>query len=120
MQNDQIFPVSTEVAKSAWIDNDTYLKMYQASVNDAEAFWGEHGKRIDWIKPYTKVKDVDYRGDVRIQWYYDGTLNVSYNCVDRHLKSKGDQTAIIWEGDDPSDSSDYHLSRTSRTGVQVG
>ena len=104
MQNDQIFPVSTEVAKSAWIDNDTYLKMYQASVNDAEAFWGEHGKRIDWIKPYTKVKDVDYRGDVRIQWYYDGTLNVSYNCVDRHLKSKGDQTAIIWEGDDPSDS----------------
>ena len=104
MSNDQIFPVSAEIANSAWIDNDTYLAMYQASVDDPEAFWGEHGKRIDWMKPYTKVKDVDYRGDVRIKWYYDGTLNVSYNCVDRHLKSRGDQTAILWEGDDPSDS----------------
>ena len=104
MSKDQIFPVSAEIANSAWIDNDTYLTMYQASVDDPEAFWGEHGKRIDWMKPYTKVKDVDYRGDVRIKWYYDGTLNVSYNCVDRHLESRGDQTAILWEGDDPSDS----------------
>ena len=104
MSNDQIFPVSAEIANNAWIDNDKYLAMYKASVDDPEAFWGEHGKRIDWMKPYTKVKDVDYRGDVRIKWYYDGTLNVSYNCVDRHLKSRGDQTAILWEGDDPSDS----------------
>ena len=104
MSNDQIFPASAEIANNAWIDNDKYLAMYQASVDDPEAFWGEHGKRIDWMKPYTKVKDVDYRGDVRIKWYYDGTLNVSYNCVDRHLKSRGDQTAILWEGDDPSDS----------------
>lgn len=104
MSNDQIFPVSAEVANSAWIDNDTYLEMYQASVNDPDAFWGENGKRIDWMKPYTKVKDVDYRGDVRIRWYYDGTLNVCYNCVDRHLNSRGDQTAILWEGDEPSDS----------------
>ena len=104
MSNDQIFPVPAEIANSAWIDNDTYLEMYQSSVDDPEAFWGEHGKRIDWIKPFTKVKDVDYRGDVRIQWYYDGTLNVSYNCIDRHLESRGDQTAILWEGDDPSES----------------
>ena len=104
MSNDQIFPVSAEVANSAWIDNDTYLEMYQASVKDPDTFWGENGKRIDWMKPYTKVKDVDYRGDVRIRWYYDGTLNVCYNCVDRHLNSRGDQTAILWEGDEPSDS----------------
>ena len=67
MSNDQIFPASAEIANNAWIDNDKYLAMYQASVDDPEAFWGEHGKRIDWMKPYTKVKDVDYREDVRIK-----------------------------------------------------
>ncbi len=104
MSDIQVFPVPDSVAKSAWVDNDTYLEMYQASVDDPEAFWGEHGKRIDWIKPYTQVKDVDYTGDVRIKWFHDGTLNVSYNCLDRHLETKGDQTAILWEGDDPADS----------------
>jgi acetyl-CoA synthetase len=98
------FPVPAEFAKSAWIDADKYQQMYEASVKDPEGFWGEHGKRIDWIKPYTKVKDVDFNGDVRIQWFYDGTLNASANCLDRHLETRGDQTAIIWEGDDPSES----------------
>jgi acetyl-CoA synthetase len=78
--------------------------MYRRSVTDSAGFWGEIGKRVDWIKPYNKVKDVDYTGDVRIRWYYDGTLNVSANCLDRHLATRGDQTALIWEGDDPSES----------------
>ena len=73
MSEELIFPVADDVAAKAWVDNDKYLEMYQASVDDPEAFWGEHGKRIDWIKPYTKVKDVDFTGDVRIKWYEDGT-----------------------------------------------
>ena len=102
--DNRFFPVPAEFAKTAWIDNDKYLKMYEQSVKDPEGFWGEHGKRIDWIKPYTKVKDVDYTGDVRIRWFYDGTLNASVNCLDRNLATRGDQVAIIAEGDDPSES----------------
>jgi hypothetical protein len=75
---------------------------YAASVADPEAFWGEEGKRIDWIKPYTKVKNTSFApGNVSIKWFEDGTLNVAANCVDRHLATRGDQTAIIWEPDDP-------------------
>ncbi|EEX11100.1 acetyl-coenzyme A synthetase [Ruegeria lacuscaerulensis ITI-1157] len=82
--------------------------MYEESVSDPEAFWGEHGKRIDWIKPYTKVKDVNFDfGSVKINWYADGTLNVSANCLDRHLKTRGDQTAIIWEPDDPNEAAQH-------------
>ena len=78
--------------------------MYEQSVADPEGFWGEHGKRIDWIKPYTQVKDVSYdQSDLHIRWYHDGTLNASANCLDRHLETRGDQVAIIWEGDDPND-----------------
>ena len=101
MSENLVFPVPDQVAADAWADNDKYLEMYQASVDDPEAFWGEQGKRIDWIKPYSQVKDADFSGDVNIKWYYDGTLNASYNCLDRHLATRGDQTAIIWEGDDP-------------------
>jgi acetyl-CoA synthetase len=80
-----------------------YREMYQASVNDPEAFWGEHGKRLDWIKPYTKVKNTSYAYDnVSINWFEDGTLNVAANCIDRHLAERADQTAIIWEADDPN------------------
>ncbi|MEI6559819.1 MAG: acetate--CoA ligase [Rhodospirillaceae bacterium] len=102
--DNRFFPVPAEFAKTAWIDNAKYLAMYEQSVKDPEGFWGEHGKRIDWIKPYTKVKDVDYTGDIRIRWYYDGTLNASVNCLDRNLAKRGDQVAIIAEGDDPSES----------------
>jgi len=102
--DNRFFPVREDFAKSAWIDNAKYLKMYEESVKDPEAFWGEQGKRIDWIKPYTKVKDVDYTGDIRIRWFYDGTLNASVNCLDRNLAKRGDQVAIIAEGDDPSES----------------
>ena len=101
----EVFPVPEEWAKRAWADETKYMKMYEASVSDPEGFWGEHGKRIDWIRPYTKVKSVSFQApDVSIKWYEDGTLNASANCLDRHLAKRGDQTAIIWEGDDPSES----------------
>jgi len=99
-----IFPPPEAIAKAAWVDAEGYARMYEQSIKDPEAFWGEHGKRLDWIRPYTKVKDVSFTGDVHIRWFFDGTLNVSANCVDRHLADKADQTAIIWEGDNPAES----------------
>jgi len=104
MSEIQIHPVPAEVAKRAHVDKAGYEKMYKQSVDDPVAFWGEHGKRIDWIKPYSQVKDVSFTGDVHIKWFHDGTLNASANCIDRHLAKRGDQVAIIWEGDDPNDS----------------
>jgi len=102
MSDSDLYPVPAEWAEKAWADNDKYLEMYQASIDDPEAFWGEQGKRINWIKPYTKVKDVSFaKEDLHIRWYYDGTLNASANCLDRHLSTRGDQVAIIWEGDEP-------------------
>ena len=96
-------PVSDEVRERAWIDADRYAAMYRESVENNEAFWAEQAKRIDWIKPFSTVKDVSFaKDDLHIRWFEDGTLNVCYNCVDRHLKDKAEQTAIIWEGDDPS------------------
>ena len=89
--------------KKALIDNDTYLKWYAQSVKDPEKFWAKHGKRIDWFKPYTKVKNTSFKGKVSIKWFEDGVTNVSHNCIDRHLKKRGDQVAIIWEGDNPYD-----------------
>jgi len=102
MSEHHVFPVPADIAAASHCDNDKYLEMYKQSVDDPDGFWGEHGKRIDWIKPYTQVKDVNFNApDVSIKWYADGTLNASANCVDRHLATRGDQTAIIWEGDDP-------------------
>ncbi|EBA12319.1 Acetate--CoA ligase [Roseobacter sp. CCS2] len=92
------------MAANAHADQTTYEKMYAASIEDPETFWGEHGKRLDWIKPYTRVKNTSFApGNVDIKWYEDGTLNVSANCIDRHLATRGDQTAIIWEPDSPDD-----------------
>ncbi len=100
----QVHPVSEDWAKRAWTNEAGYFKDYERSVTDPEGYWAEEGKRIDWFKPYSKVKDVNYGpGDVHIRWYYDGTLNAAYNCLDRHLEKRGDQVAIIWEGDDPGD-----------------
>ncbi len=89
--------------KNALIDNETYLKWYAESIKNPDKFWGKHGKRLDWIKPYKKVKNTSFTGKVSIKWYEDGQLNVSQNCIDRHLKKRGNQTAIIWEGDNPYD-----------------
>ena len=101
MTDNSFFPVKPEIAATAHVNADAYARMYEQSVKDPEAFWGEQGKRLDWIKPYSKVKDVNFNDDVHIRWFYDGTLNVSANCIDRHLATRGDQTAILFEGDDP-------------------
>jgi acetyl-CoA synthetase len=88
----------------AHIDPARYREMYDASVADPEAFWGEHGRRLDWMRPYTRVKDTSFEpGNVDIRWFEDGTLNVAANCIDRHLETRGDQVAIIWEPDEASD-----------------
>jgi acetyl-CoA synthetase len=89
--------------KRALIDRETYQKWYADSVKNPDRFWGKHGKRIDWFKPFTKVKNASFKGKVSIKWFEDGLTNVSYNCIDRHLKKRGNQTAIIWEGDNPYD-----------------
>jgi acetyl-CoA synthetase len=102
--SDELFPVSADFAKKAWVDAAKYQAMYDKSIADPVGFWGEHGKRVDWIKPYSQVKDVSYTGDVHIKWFHDGTLNVAANCTDRHLAKRANQTAIIWEGDDPAES----------------
>ena len=115
MSNNEKFEVSDDWSSSAQINSDQYNDWYEKSFNNNEEFWNEHGKRIDWIELYTKVKDVSYLKDnFSIKWYYDGTLNASANCIDRHLKDKGDQTAIIWEGDDPKDSKNITYSELHR------
>ena len=102
--SDELFQPRPEVAASAHIDAAKYAEMYKRSIDDPEGFWAEHGKRVDWIKPFTKVKNVSYDKDnLSIKWFEDGTLNVSANCIDRHLKDKASQVAIVWEGDDPKD-----------------
>jgi acetyl-CoA synthetase len=101
MSHEPLYPVLAEVARKAWVDEKKYFEMYDSSVRDPESFWGEQGKRLHWFKPYTKVKDSSFLGDVQIRWYEDGVLNASYNCIDRHLSSRGGQAAILWEGDSP-------------------
>ncbi|RST88337.1 acetate--CoA ligase [Aquibium carbonis] len=101
--SDVVHKVQPAWKKNALIDDATYEKWYKESVKNPEKFWARHGKRIDWFKPYTKVKNTKFDGKVSIKWYEDGQTNVSYNCIDRHLKKRADQVAIIWEGDNPYD-----------------
>jgi len=103
MTSTSLFPVPEAVARDAWVDEGKYFAMYEASLRDPDKFWGEHGKRLHWIKPYTKVMNARFTGDVSIRWFEDGTLNASANCLDRHLPMRADQTAILWEGDSPSE-----------------
>jgi acetyl-CoA synthetase len=98
-----VVPVPEAIAKSAWLDEAGYFRLYQQSVDDPEGFWREQAKRIHWIKPPTKIKDVDFTNKVHVRWFEDGTLNAAYNCLDRHLATRADQTAILWEGDSPSE-----------------
>ena len=103
--NELIFKVPKKWSNQAYVNKSLYEKKYKLSIKDNDGFWKKEGKRIDWIKPYKKIKDIKYsKNDVRIKWYYDGTLNASANCIDRHLKDKKNKTAIIWVGDDPKDS----------------
>ncbi|MGL4397132.1 MAG: acetate--CoA ligase [Hyphomicrobium sp.] len=103
--SDKVYPVLPGIADKALITEAKYKAMYDRSVNDAEAFWSEEGRRLDWIKPYTRAKNTSFApGNVAIKWFEDGQLNVSANCVDRHVATRGDQVAIIWEGDNPNES----------------
>jgi len=105
MTQDRMFAPSESTVAAALIDNAGYEAMYAASIADPDAFWAEHGKRIDWMTPYSQISDVSYdAGDLHIRWYADGTLNAAANCLDRHLATRANQTAIIWEGDDPAES----------------
>ena len=109
MTDNEMFAPQQNVVDRAHVDNAGYEKLYAQSVADPDAFWAEHGKRIDWMTPYSQVSDVSYdKSDLSIRWYHDGTLNAAANCLDRHLETRGNQTAIIWEGDDPADSK--HIS----------
>ncbi len=103
MTDPKLYPVDPALSASAWVDERTYEAMYRQSIEDPETFWAEQAKRLDWIQFPTKIKNTSFApGNIDIRWYEDGVLNVSYNCLDRHLLVRGDQTAIIWEGDDPS------------------
>src|SRR5438067_10639570 len=102
MSERTLIPISAH-PKIGKIDEAEYFRLYECSLADPDGFWGEQGKRIDWIKPYRKICNASFTGDVSIRWYEDGTLNASYNCIDRHLATRADQTAILWEGDDPGE-----------------
>jgi len=118
-EQQKVHPVSEEFAANAWIDKEKYLSMYQQSVDDPQGFWAEQAKRLDWSKAPTQIKHATFDADnVDIRWFEDGELNACYNCLDRHLERRGDQPAIIWEGDDPGDSRTYSFrelhARTSQ------
>lgn len=98
----EIYPVNAEVAKKAWIDESKYKEMYERSVKNNEAFWAEQAESLDWIKKWDKVKDVSFKKPVHIKWFQGGKLNVSANCIDRHLATRGDKVALLWEPDNPS------------------
>lgn len=108
-EHQNVYPVRDAIAANAWADKDKFTAMYQQSKDDPEGFWAEQAKRLDWIKAPTKIKNISFKRDnVDIRWFEDGVLNVSANCLDRHLEKRGDQTAIIWEGDNPDESK--HIS----------
>src|SRR3569832_345638 len=104
MSDDKTYAVPANWQKRALVDDAKYKEMYARSVKDPNGFWAEHAKRVDWIKPFSKVKNTSFDPhNVSIKWFEDGTLNACYNCDDRHVAKRGDQTALIWEGDDPKD-----------------
>ena len=110
IKKELIFKTKPNWVKNALIGKSDYEKKYIKSIKNNDEFWKKEGKRISWIKPYSKIKNVKYsKDDVRIKWYEDGTLNASANCIDRHLKDKKDKTAIIWVGDDPKESKKNNL-----------
>ena len=100
----EVYKVLENFAANALIDKDEYIKMYNESVNDSEGFWKKHAKRINWIKSFSKVKNVSFdKNNLFIKWFEDGTLNVSANCIDRHLKNNSDKIALLWQGDNDGD-----------------
>ena len=102
IEKELVYKTKKDWISKATVNKSQYEKKYKTSISDNDNFWKKEGKRINWIKPYTKIKDIKYSSsDVKIKWFYDGTLNASANCIDRHLKKNKDKTAIIWVGDDP-------------------
>ena len=102
MAGETLIQVPRDWRERAYVDDAKYQAMYDRSIREPEAFWAEHGRRIDWFKPYSKIKDVSFdASDLHVRWFHDGTLNASYNCLDRHLAKHGERVAIVWEGDDP-------------------
>ena len=113
--SDKAYDVPAEWAKRAWVNAAKYEEMYKRSVSDPQGFWAEHGKRIDWFKPFSKVKNTSFdTHNVSIKWFEDGVTNVAHNCIDRHLPKRANQTAIIWEGDDPSKSAHITYAELAR------
>ena len=108
MTDSKTYPVPPAWRDGTLCTDAQYRAMYRESIDDGEAFWGREGKRLDWIKPYRKVRDVSFDNNIHIRWFDDGSLNAAYNCLDRHLETRGDQTAIIWEGDAPDN--DRHIT----------
>jgi acetyl-CoA synthetase len=107
--SDKIYEIPAAWAKRAFIDETKYRAMYDRSIADPNGFWAEEAKRIHWTKAFSKVKNTSFaKANVSIKWFEDGATNVAYNCIDRHLHTRGNTTAIIWEGDDPKDSK--HIS----------
>ena len=112
--SDKLFKVPADWAKNSYVNQSSYEAKYKESVNNNEKFWADEGKRIHWFKPYTKIKEVIYSTKkVSIKWFHDGTTNVSYNCIDRHLPKRAKQTAIIFEGDDPKESKNITYQKLS-------
>ena len=110
-QKELIIKTRSDWIKKSIINKKAYEKKYNDSIKNNDSFWKKEGKRITWIKPYKKIKDVKYsKTEVKIKWYEDGTLNASANCIDRHLKNKKDKTAIIWVGDNPKDTKKYLIN----------
>ena len=109
MTDSKVYAVDPALAANAWIDQDRYEAMYRQSIEEPDAFWAEQAKRLEWMRFPTQIKNTSFAlGEVDIRWFEDGVLNVAVNCLDRHLATRGDQTAIIWEGDDPN--SDEHIT----------
>ena len=103
MGSDKLFKVTEEWEKQSLVNKEQYENLYEESIKNNESFWNLQGQRIDWFEPYTKIKKIKFSStDVNIKWYYDGVLNASFNCIDRHAAKDPDKIAIIWEGDDPT------------------
>ena len=112
---DRIYEVPAEWSRRAYLDEAAYQAKYDASIRDPQTFWAEEARRIHWFREPTRIKNTNFGpGEVSIRWFEDGVTNVAYNCIDRHLPTRGDQVAIIWEGDDPSESKQDHLSSIAR------
>ena len=119
--SDKIYEIPAEWKQRGFIDEAKYQEMYKRSLADPNAFWAEQAKRLHWYRAPTRIKNTSFGpGNVSIKWFEDGVLNVAYNCIDRHLAKRADQTAIIWEGDDPEGRQDNHLSGAARRGLPDG